>query len=192
MFQSLAPGFLIASPPLGDPNFDQTVVLLVTHNEEGALGFVVNRTAPLTVGELLQHAGYDHGHHDPSRVWLAGPVQPGSGWVLLDDPTLAPSDKVLKVNQRLRVSSSRAVFDQLAEDIAQGRAQATRRLVMLGYSGWTADQLEDEIAQGAWLPTPLDESILFDVEPDKRWTRAYALLGLTPTHLMSMRHVGQA
>ena len=60
------------------------------------------------------------------------------------------------------------------------------------YSGWAPEQLEGEIARGAWLPTPLDETILFDVEPEDRWEKAYALLGLTPTHMMSMRTVGQA
>src|SRR5262245_5376348 len=92
--QSLAPGFLIASPPLGDPNFDRTVVLLALHNEDGALGFVVNRVAPLSLGELLEQAGYKSGHDDGSAVWLGGPVQPQSGWVVVDDPTLSTSDGV--------------------------------------------------------------------------------------------------
>jgi putative transcriptional regulator len=72
------------------------------------------------------------------------------------------------------------------------RHESPRRLVLLGYSGWAPDQLENEIARGAWLPVPLHDSILFDVEPEQRWERAYALLGLTPTNLMSMRSVGQA
>ena len=65
-------------------------------------------------------------------------------------------------------------------------------MVMLGYSGWGPSQLEGEIARGAWLPTPLDEGILFDVEPAERWEAAYALLGLTPGHMMTMRNVGSA
>jgi putative transcriptional regulator len=192
MDQTLAPGFLIASPPLGDPNFDRTVVLLALHNDDGALGFVVNRTAPLTLGELLEQAGYEGGHQDASRVWLGGPVQPQSGWVVIDDPELKGGDGVIEVGARLRVASSRDAFDRLASDVAQGKAHEQRRMVMLGYSGWAPSQLEGEIARGAWLPVPLDESLLFDVEPDKRWERAYALLGLTPTHVMSMRSIGEA
>jgi putative transcriptional regulator len=65
-------------------------------------------------------------------------------------------------------------------------------MVMLGYSGWAGMQLESEIARGAWLPTPLDESVMFDCEPEKRWERAYALVGLTPTNVMSMRTIGEA
>ncbi len=192
MHTGLAPGFLIASPPLGDPNFDRTVVLLALHGEDGALGFVVNRQAPLTLGELLEHAGYDEGHDDPSQVWVGGPVQPQSGWVVIDDPDLEPGDGIIEVGDRLRVSSSREVFDQLAQKVAKGSRDDVRCLVMLGYSGWAPSQLEGEIARGAWLPTPLDSSILFDVKPEDRWEKAFALLGLTPSHVMSMHSVGEA
>ncbi len=198
MFQSLAPGFLIASPPLGDPNFDRTVVLLAVHNEDGALGFVVNRVAPLTLGSLLEQAGYPEGHEDESSVWLGGPVQPQSGWLVVDDPNFE-GEGIIEVGDRLRVSSSRSAFECLADDVARehsadadGSSPAARRMVMLGYSGWGPSQLEGEIARGAWLPTPMDATILFDVDAAQRWEGAYALLGLTPSHVMSMHHVGQA
>lgn len=191
-FQSLAPGFLIASPPLGDPNFDRTVVLLAVHNEDGALGFVVNRHAPLSVGELLAHADYDEGHDEESPVWLGGPVQPQSGWVISDAEHLGSGDDVIEVDATIRVSSSQSAFDRLAEDAAAGSYDARRVLVLLGYSGWGPNQLEGEIARGAWLPTPLDEKVLFEVDPEERWEKAYALLGLTPTHMMTMRTVGEA
>lgn len=192
MDQSLAPGFLIASPPLGDPNFDRTVVMLAVHNEDGALGFVVNRQAPLSLGELLRQADYDECGDHEGEVWFGGPVQPQSGWIVIDDPSICGGDGIIEVGSRLRVSSSREVFDELANDVIKGTADARRRLVLLGYSGWAPMQLEGEIARGAWLPVPLDQSILFDVEPDQRWEKAYALLGLTPSHVMSMRSVGQA
>ena len=191
MQKSLAPGFLIASPPLGDPNFDRTVVLMALHNEDGALGFVVNRMAPLTLGELLEQAGYGGGHQNTSPVWIGGPVQPQSGWVVIDDPSLSGVDGVIEVGPRLRVSSSRNAFDRLAERVGNGD-ELERFMVLLGYSGWAPMQVEGEIARGAWLPTPLDEAILFDVAPEQRWEKAYALLGLTPTNVMSMRSIGQA
>jgi putative transcriptional regulator len=192
MFDSLAPGFLIASPPLGDPNFDRTVVLLALHSEEGALGFVVNRSAPVSVGELLEQAGYGPGHDDDSPVWVGGPVQPQSGWVVVEQPTLEISEGIIEVGDRLRVSSSQEIFDRIADEIARGDADAARRMVLVGYSGWGPQQLEGEIARGAWLPTPLDESILFDVAAEQRWEKAYALVGLTPSHMMSMRSIGEA
>ena len=192
MFQSLAPGFLIASPPLGDPNFDRTVVMLAVHNEDGALGFVVNREAPLNIGELMDKAGYERDLSHAGQVWIGGPVQPQSGWVLVDAPEQPISEGIIEVNERLRVSSSREAFDQLASDIEAGVMDDTKRMVILGYSGWAPSQLEGEIASGAWLPTPLDSSILFEVAAEARWEAACALLGLLPSHLMSMRNVGQA
>ncbi|MGK3985815.1 YqgE/AlgH family protein [Sorangium sp. So ce136] len=191
----LAPGFLIASPPLGDPNFDKTVVLLAVHSEGGALGFVVNRPAPMTLGELLSFAGYGNDLKDPGPVYLGGPVQPSSGWILCLDPALGAEEAgVIPVGSRVRVTSSRSAFDALAADAVRGAAaeDARRRTVLLGYSGWGPGQLEREIAAGAWLPVPLDERVLFDVAADRRWEQAYALLGLSPIEVMSMRTIGEA
>lgn len=195
---TLAPGFLIASPPLGDPNFDRTVVLLAIHGDGGALGFVVNRAAPMTLGELLSLAGYstDKGVKDGSKVFLGGPVQPSSGWILCLDPSLdAAESGVIAVGDRVRVTSSRAAFDALARDVATrspGEVDPKRRTVLLGYSGWGPGQLEGEIAMGAWLPVPLDEGVLFDVSLEDRWERAYARSGLSPAGMISMRTVGEA
>jgi putative transcriptional regulator len=208
---SLAPGFLIAAPPLGDPNFDRTVVLLAMHGDEGALGFVVNRRAPMTLGELLVLAGYgDAGIADDTPVYFGGPVQPSSGWIVCLDPTLAGDESgVIAVGERVRVTSSRAAFDALVHDVLHpvGRPGAPEdggrragpahpdpkhRMVMLGYSGWGAGQLEGEIAAGAWLPVPLDEGVLFDVPLGDKWEQAYALLGLTPAGMMSSHNVGEA
>lgn len=194
-FKSLAPGFLIASPPLGDPNFDRAVVLLAAHDEEGALGFVINRMSAITVGELLEQEGYGNCQDDASPVWLGGPVQPRSGWLVIEDGRMR-GEGVIAVGPRLRVTSSRDAFDKLARQIARAAdgasRRAARRMVVLGYSGWAPLQLESEIARGAWLPTPLDASILFDVGADERWQGAFALMGLTATNLMSMRTVGTA
>ena len=191
MSSSLAPGFLIASPPLGDPNFDRTVVLLAVHNEDGALGFVVNRGMGITVGELMGHVDYEGASEDLSPVWRGGPCQPEIGWLLVDDPTLE-GEGIIEVGERLRVSSSRALFDRFAEDLANKNPAAPRRMAVLGYSGWAPKQLETEIATGAWLPTPLDLGILFDVAVDDRWERAFGLLGLTSLQMLSMRNIGQA
>jgi putative transcriptional regulator len=194
---SLAPGMLIAAPPLGDPNFDRTVVLLALHNEEGALGFVINRVASMGLGELLSVAGYgDAGLHDNTPVYLGGPVQPSSGWIVCLDPSLRPEEGgVIPVGDRVRVTSSRVAFDDLVQDILTRDPLADdpkRRMVVLGYSGWGPGQLENEIAAGAWLPVPLDEEVLFEVTLSQKWERAYALLGLTPAGMMNVRHAGDA
>jgi putative transcriptional regulator len=216
----LAPGLLIASPPLGDPNFDRTVVLLAIHNAHGALGFVVNRLAPLQLGELLGLAGYGEGAGgEPlgavkGSVYVGGPVEPSSGWVLgtraelglaTRDPMAGPAeaspsdeDGVIPVGERLVVTSSRVVFDEVARRARAPRpggleaAPAARRLVLLGYSGWGPGQLEGEIAHGSWLPAPLDERILFETDVEARWERTYASLGLSALGAIAMRTVGEA
>src|SRR5688500_8140020 len=89
---TLAPGLLIAPPSLLDPNFSRTVVLLAAHNDDGALGFVINRAASLTVGELLSMAGYgDDIKRHSAPVLVGGPVQPTSVWVLARDPVARAS-----------------------------------------------------------------------------------------------------
>jgi putative transcriptional regulator len=194
---SLAPGMLIAAPPLGDPNFDRTVVLLAVHGAEGALGFVVNRPAPMCLGELLVLAGYgDSSIADDTPVYLGGPVQPSSGWIVCLDPALAAEESgVIAVGERVRVTSSKTAFEALVRDVekrAHDEPDPKRRMVMLGYSGWGPGQLEGEIAAGAWLPVPLDEGVVFDVALRDKWEHAYALLGLTPAGMMSAHNIGEA
>jgi putative transcriptional regulator len=218
----LAPGLLIASPPLGDPNFDRSVVLLAIHNEHGALGFIVNRLAPLQIGELLGLAGYGDGLGEvKGSVYVGGPVEPSSGWVLgtredlglvsaeeeaeaaassrprAGGPASSPggSDGVIPVGDRLVVTSSRKVFDEIARRARDGGdvdIEAARRLVLLGYSGWGPGQLEGEIAHGAWLPSPVHEAILFETDPPQRWQRTYETLGVSTLGAIGMRTVGDA
>ncbi len=204
MQADLAPGLLIASPPLGDPNFERTVVLLAMHGPSGALGFVINRVAPLKLGEVLSLAGYsDRVGASSGAVYVGGPVEPGSGWILSGEASLADSaDGVIDVSAEVKISSSRGAFDALARDLdatlasdaggAGTSAAVGKRLVFLGYSGWGPGQLEGEIAQGAWLPAPFHPSVLFEVDVGERWERAHALIGVTPAMGIGMRTVGEA
>lgn len=201
---SLAPGLIIASPPLGDPNFDRTVVLLALHGPSGALGFVMNRLAPLKLGEVMSLAGYGPRFGAvPGDVYVGGPVEPGSGWVLSGDPELASdAEGIIHVSKDVSISSSRQAFDMLARDVEPGEdadhdalpalPKLGRRLVFLGYSGWGPGQLESEIARGAWLPAPFEPSVLFDVGIDDRWEAAYKILGVSPAMSIGMRTVGDA
>jgi putative transcriptional regulator len=186
---SLAPGLLIAPPPLIDPNFDRTVVLLAVHNEGGALGFVINRPAPMALGELLGHAGYQGWEDERSLVLAGGPVQPGSVWILSSEGG-PPGADTIAVGDRLRISSTRGAFDELVRELTEGRPR--RRQAVLGYSGWGPGQLESEMAAGAWLPVELDEAIVLDIDLATKWERAYALLGLSPAGSINMRGGGEA
>ena len=194
----LAPGLLIAAPPLGDPNFERTVVLLAMHGPRGALGFVINRAAELSLGDVLGLAGYgEPATKAPNRVYVGGPVEPGSGWVITREPARFDGvPGVIEVGNKLRVSSSRTAFDRLVRefegDDATRKKCESETFVVLGYSGWGPGQLEGEIAHGAWLPIRLEEEVVFDTEADERWNRAHALLGITPFSGMGMRTVGEA
>lgn len=194
MSASLAPGLLIASPPLGDPNFERTVVLLALHGPNGGLGFVVNRVAPLKLGEVMSLAGYgDRAGASSGAVYVGGPVEPGSGWILCGVPELAGgAEGLIDVTEHVKISSSRTAFDALARDLEGDIGSAKERVVFLGYSGWGPGQLEGEIAQGAWLPAPFDPAVVFEVEVEKRWEAAHALIGVSPAMGIGMRTVGEA
>jgi putative transcriptional regulator len=187
MDASLAPGLVVASPPLNDPNFDRTVVLIAKHGPKGALGFVVNRALPLSLEAVLKIAGYPEDQRGAkSDVVLAGgPVEPGSGWVLIRGTDALLPDAI-SIRDNLCVSSSRAAFDRVAS------GQSLDSVVILGYSGWGPGQLEAEIASGAWLPVPLDDAILFEVALDDRWEHAHVVNGIAPFAGLGMRTVFSA
>jgi len=191
---SVAPGLLIAPPPLTDPNFDRTVVLMALHDENGALGFVVNRLAPLSVGELLAHAGLgDELRRHAGPVHIGGPVQPSSGWVLSLDAE-PPAENVIAVGERIRVTSSLVALKALAEYLevkSPASVDPLRRIVLLGYSGWGPGQLDAELAMGAWLPVELDEEIVFDPDVERKWERAFERHGFAMAGSM-MRGGGEA
>src|SRR5689334_19009833 len=96
----LAPGFLLASPPLGDPNFDRTVVLLAAHGKDGALGFVINRVAPFNLKQFLAMAGFETEMGEDVPVHIGGPVEPSSGWIVTNDHRLIGDGRILTVGDR--------------------------------------------------------------------------------------------
>lgn len=168
--------FLIAMPSLPDPNFSRTVALVCAHNEDGAMGLVINRPLGLTLGEMLTQM--DLACNDASildrTVMQGGPVQPERGFVL-HQPT-GMWDAVLgvgEVGDGLGIAASR---DILAA-IAAGNGPA-RSLVLLGYAGWGAGQLEREVAENAWLSGPVDDTIIFDAPVEQRYELAARLLGV--------------
>lgn len=175
MFRSLAPGFLLASPTLQDPHFVRTVVLLVRHTPQGAMGMVVNRPDARQLGPLLEAAGIDLGGHALDRlpVCIGGPVSTESGWVVFEGDD--PRGESFETVGDIRVTGSLEVFRDLML-----RDRADRVLFLLGYAGWAGGQLDDEVAAGAWLPVPLSPAILFDTPFSQRWRAAFLSVGIDP------------
>jgi putative transcriptional regulator len=177
----LAPGFLVASPGLRDPNFARSLVLMAEHKPEGSLGFVVNRPSRVTVGEVLEQVDpalrteaerNDRAH---ASVMVGGPVQPERLWILHRPDSVPADDGGLVIPGALAVGGSRELLEALV------RAPTPDRfLLLLGYSGWGPLQVEREVGAGGWVPLPFVESLLFDVPLAARWDEAVKRLGLTP------------
>lgn len=183
MAHTLAPGFLVAAPALRDPNFLRSVVVLVEHGPDGSLGFIVSRPAPVSFEQVTQLLGLE-GHAAESvdtPVFSGGPVAPQSGWILfdpagVDDEVLADA---VEVSERLAVSASRSLLDAIAAD-----GGPDRRLLALGYAGWAAGQLDEELSRGVWVPVDLDDEIVFEIPADDRWNAALTSAGIDPARMM--------
>ncbi|MDX1605571.1 MAG: YqgE/AlgH family protein [Candidatus Competibacterales bacterium] len=165
--------FLIAMPSLADPNFARTVTYICSHDDSGALGIVINRPLELTLGELLDHIQLPAPRQPlvDQTVFSGGPVQPQQGFVLHDP--IGDWDSTLQVSERLGLTTSSDILQALSEDRGP-----QRMLVALGYAGWGAGQLEQELVDNAWLSGPADTDILFETPVEHRWAAAAALLGV--------------
>lgn len=172
--------FLIAMPGLADPNFHQTVTLLCEHSSEGALGVVINRDADLTLGELAHHVGLKVSEGTLARrsVQFGGPVRPDA-CLILHRPA-GNWASTLPIGGDLALTGS---MDCL-EAIVAG-AGPDEYLICLGYAGWAAGQLEEEVKRNAWLTAPGDPAILFDAPLDARWRAAAASIGVDMALLSS-------
>lgn len=171
--------FLIAMPSLRDPNFAHSVTYICEHNKDGALGLVINRPTSVTLGELLEHMGQQVVAVPEARstpVHFGGPVQTDRGFVL--HSPCGVWEASLPVTTDIALSTSRDVL------LAMARGEGPlRAIIALGYAGWGAGQLEQEMADNAWLSGPAEISIVFDVPMDMRWEAAAASLGVELTML---------
>lgn len=164
---------LVAMPSLADPNFTQTVTLICEHTARGALGIVLNRPLSMQMGEVFDQLDLhpENAALRSQRVLRGGPVQGDRGFVLH-----APGgtwDSTLKVSDQLHVTTSRDILTALAR--GDGPSPA---VMALGYAGWEAGQLEEEIRSNSWLNVPVEESIIFTVPYEQRWHSAARILGV--------------
>ena len=171
---SLAPTLLLAMPQMQDPNFSRSVVLLCKHEEEGAMGLVVNRrtdTRASTVIEIDPPPAHDSG----LEIWVGGPVEPQRGWLLLGyDPGMPDC---ITVGAGLYLSASSDVLRRLIE----GRHERNvEHRFLLGYAGWGSGQLETELAASAWLTADVSKQLIFSTPPQRMWETAIRSLGVDP------------
>jgi putative transcriptional regulator len=188
MSSTLAPGLLLAAPPLADPNFERSVVLLSAHGPEGAFGWVLNGQDAMSLSELLVRTSLVSEAPDvPGVVRIGGPVSQDQVWLLYPTGALpAELEGQMEVAQGITASASRNVLEAIASGpVPEGL------ITLVGYAGWGPWQLENEIKAGAWLPTDVSAEIVFQTPLAELWARAYARVGATPMSFTT-RTVGSA
>ncbi len=171
-----APYFLLASPAMQDPNFANSVVLMGHHTKDGALGWIVNRTLGVAPAELLAPP-LGTSVHPETPIRIGGPVL-SNGLVVVFRREV-PGVEQVEMAPGVRVSASAEILPKLFSEF---RA-APDGLLLLGYSGWGAEQLDREMEDGAWLVLPYDESLAYTNETEGLWERALARLGVNPANV---------
>ena len=166
---SLAGQLLIAAPTIGDPRFAHTVILIVRHDKDGALGIVINRpVGERSIAALLEATGHDDADvAGIVRVFAGGPVQPELGFVVHSAEYRRA--ETVDVDGRVAMTASRQVLLDIGHN--QGPEKS---LFALGYAGWGPGQLEDEMARNNWFTTPEEPKLVFDEDRDKLWDEAMA------------------
>jgi putative transcriptional regulator len=170
---NLTSHFLIAMPNMVDPNFAKSVTFICEHNEQGALGLVVNRPTDMNLRSLFEQVKIplpDSVFGD-LPVYQGGPVQVDRGFVL--HRPIGGWQSTLTVSENLGLTTSRDILQAIGE--GHGPSQV---LVSLGYAGWAAGQIEHELSQNAWLTVAANPDVIFDLPPEKRFNAAIGLLGI--------------
>ncbi len=172
--------FMIAMPSLLDPGFTRTVSIICEHNDQGALGLVINRPIDLNVGDLFEQMELKTDDHELATqpVLQGGPVSQDRGFVLHEEK--GPWESTMSISPELQLTTSRDILEAMAN--GEG---PTRALMAVGYAGWGAGQLESEMGANSWLSADYAADILFDTPVAQRWTAATALLGIDPHQLSS-------
>jgi putative transcriptional regulator len=175
---NLTDNFLIAMPTLEDPYFSNSLIYICEHNENGALGIIVNRPIDMNLAGLFEKIDIKLAAENLANlpVYFGGPVQLDRGFVL--HRPVGHWQSTLAVNSEVGLTSSRDVLNSVGS-----AGLPAEIIVTLGYSGWDAGQLEDELAQNSWLTVPAKAEILFDMPPEERLPAAMQKLGISFTQL---------
>jgi len=172
---SLQGSFLIATPKMPDPRFAEAVIFMCAHNDEGAMGLVINHPiADLTLEEIFANANLPIPDHELPPVYLGGPVETSSAFFLYSSEYQAES--FIEVTPAICLSRD----PQILYDIAEGYGPR-RYLVALGYSGWGPGQLENELTMDGWLTLPAHDEIIFSTADELKWRKAALIHGIDIT-----------
>ncbi len=176
--ESLENQLLIAMPTLDDTYFNKTVTYICEHNDEGAMGLIINLPVDFSLNELLAHIDADNDDNPilDQQVLTGGPVATQRGFVLHSPQDCWSSS--LALSEEVMITTSKDIL------MALGTEDAPKKfMVTLGYAGWGPGQLEQELQANSWLTTPADSDILFNTPIEQRWKKATEKLGIDIAHL---------
>ncbi len=169
---SLAGSFLVSTPRMPDPRFEEHVIYICAHNEEGAMGVSINRPNHIfSLAEILQGAHLPIPDKKLGPVYIGGPVELESAFILyLSDYSV---EHKLDISETVSLTRETKVL----EDIARGVGPSTY-LFILGYTGWGPGQLENELLENGWLSLPASDNIIFDMPDELKWKAAAMQYGI--------------
>jgi len=172
---------LIATPSIGDPRFDHSVILMCDHSEEHAMGIILNKPVEgLRMPDLFEQLGVDSKFTAPDRpVMLGGPVDSDRGFVL-HSTDFSKEGSTLQIGTKLGLTATKDALEAIASNTPPKHS-----LLALGYAGWGPGQIEDELAANAWLIVEADEAIVFCEDGADQWEKALGKIGVAPEHLSS-------
>jgi putative transcriptional regulator len=174
MTEPFRPALLLSMPQLQDPNFSKTVVLLCEYNPDGAFGVVLNRPTEMAASSMVRlDPPVTSGNDMP--LYIGGPVEPQRGWILLGDE---PDTEFKTIREGLYLSTSPTLLRRVLETRPAPRAR-----VLAGYAGWGPGQLDEELAQSAWLMSDIELDLIFDISANAMWETAIRRLGADPSTL---------
>lgn len=172
-FPSFKNHFLIALPALKDGIFTHSITYLCEHDEQGAMGIIINRPLDMDVDEILEQLELDgHVYNHQQPVYAGGPVHTDRGFVL--HPRDGKQwDASVDVTDTVTLTTSLDILDAIARDCGPSQC-----LIALGYAGWDAGQLEEELQDNTWLTVPASDHVLFEVDAENKVDAALASLGI--------------
>lgn len=168
---SLKGTFLLATPQMPDPRFKEQIIYLCSHDDSGAMGFVINQPSPHSLADIFTSVGLDAIDREWPPVYIGGPVEMEAAFFLYSADYV--SEQCLEVDCGVRVSRN----PQILHDIARGNGPL-HFLFLLGYAGWGPGQLEAELGVNGWLSLPAETSILFDTPDRDKWQLAAQRFGI--------------
>jgi putative transcriptional regulator len=176
-----SPSLLLSMPQMQDPNFARSVVLLCDYRPEGAFGLVLNRPTDMSASAMVR-LDPPVARSNDLRLYVGGPVQPERGWILVPEPPVDLDYRTIQ--DGLYLSASPFVLRRVLETVPAPRAR-----VLAGYAGWGPGQLDEELAQSAWLIGDLHLDLIFDIDPGVMWETAIRRLGADPSALHTSRGI---